>query len=93
MATDALKLKPKLSALEPHEHAAMTMEMLVNLFESAFQASDDFVGEQREWHLPRLQKAARLAMKLYGVAAFTAMERAKTPYGPSLLEKGVSLDE
>lgn len=80
-----MKTASKLSRLDPHEHAAMTVEMLTALFESAFQAADDFVGEQREWHVPRLRRAATLAMQLYGVAALTAMERAKTPYGDPLL--------
>lgn len=79
------KLVPRLSRLDPHEHAAMTLQMLTALFESAFQAPNDFCGEQREWHVPRLQQAARLAMQLYGIAAFEAMERAKTPYGDPLL--------
>ncbi len=59
-------------------------DALTALFESQQQASADFCGEQREWHLPRLNKAVLLLMEVFPQAALRAMERAKTPYGDLL---------
>lgn len=55
-------------------------EALTCLFESAEAADGDFCGEQREWHLPRLQRAAALMIKLFPNHAVQAMSVAKTPY-------------
>lgn len=55
-------------------------DALVSLFESWMQAPDDFCGEQREWHLPRLTKAATDLIQLFPQEAARALERAKSPY-------------
>lgn len=60
------------------------VEMIRNLLESQAQAGSDFCGEQREWHLPRLNAAALLAMELFPLQAVEAMESARTPYGDKL---------
>lgn len=55
-------------------------DALTALFESWEQGVDDFVGEQREWHLPRLTKAVNELFQLFPAEAARAIERAKTPY-------------
>ena len=56
-------------------------DVLVDFFESQQQADADFVGEQREWHLPRLNRAAKNLILLFPVEAALALSKAKTPYG------------
>jgi hypothetical protein len=41
------------------------VEALTVLYESYYQGGDDFCGEQREYHLPRLQKAAFFFINLF----------------------------
>ena len=55
-------------------------EALVNLFESLEAADGDFCGEQREWHLPRLQRCSTLMLKLFPCHCVRAIEQAKSPY-------------
>lgn len=55
-------------------------DALVDFFESQQQADADFVGEQREWHLPRLNRAAKTFMLLFPIESVMALERVKTPY-------------
>lgn len=50
------------------------------LFESSIAGNDDFCGEQRDWHLPRLRRAARILIALFPCHAGPAMDNAKTPY-------------
>lgn len=60
------------------------IEALTALLESQQQAEHDFVGEQREWHLPRLNRAASLLIRLFPREAGLAMTRAKNPWGDLL---------
>ena len=60
------------------------LEALQMIFESSEQAEYDFVGEQRDWHLPRLQKAAGLLVKLFPMHSVKAMGKAQTPYGDNV---------
>ena len=60
-------------------------DALVALFESQAQARYDFCGEQRAWHLPRLDQAAAALIQLFPREAAAAMRRAHDPYGNSLL--------
>lgn len=60
------------------------VELLRNLIESKVQAEYDFCGEQRDWHLPRLDAAFLLAAQLFPLQMGEAMEQAKTPYGDSI---------
>ena len=55
------------------------VQTLVALFESQQQADGDFCGEQREWHLPRLNKAALGVIELFPIEAAMALEKAKRP--------------
>lgn len=56
---------------------------LVDFFESQQQADADFVGEQRAWHLPRLNRAAKNFILLFPIESAAALGRIKTPYdGP-----------
>ena len=55
-------------------------EAFIAFFESQQQAADDFVGEQREWHLPRLNKAARIFLQQFPGIAGAALVKAKSPY-------------
>ena len=54
---------------------------LVNLFESQKQAEYDFCGEQREWHLPRLNNAVIGLMEVFPRELAEALEKVKTPFG------------
>lgn len=65
----------------------LLVEMLRNLIESKTQADSDFCGEQREWHLPRLNAMFALAAQLFPRELVEAMEGAKTPYGDDLVSK------
>jgi hypothetical protein len=55
-------------------------DALVALLESQQQAEYDFCGEQRAWHLPRLNRAARLLLTLFPMHTARALDRCKTPY-------------
>ena len=55
-------------------------DVLVDIFESQQMAAGDFCGEQREWHLPRLNRAVRNLMLLFPIEAARALDRVKTPY-------------
>ena len=55
-------------------------EALTCLFESLDAADGDFCGEQREWHLPRLQRCGVLMLKLFPCHTVRAVEQAKSPY-------------
>jgi len=55
-------------------------DVLVDIFESQQMADGDFCGEQREWHLPRLNRAARNLMLLFPIESANALSRVKTPY-------------
>jgi hypothetical protein len=63
------------------------VEMLRHLIESKVQASHDFCGEQRDWHLPRLNAAFALACGLFPNEIAEAMGEAKDPYGELLAGK------
>lgn len=56
------------------------VEALTNLLESQGQADGDFCGEQRAWHLPRLNRAVLLMLELFPLQAAEALDRMKTPY-------------
>lgn len=55
-------------------------EALKLLFESSKQADSDFCGEQRDWHLPRLQRSAGLLLALFPNHAAVALSDLRTPY-------------
>jgi len=61
--------------------------MLRNLIESKVQADHDFGGEQREWHLPRLNAAFALAAQLFPRELIDAMGEAMTPYGNKIVSE------
>ena len=63
--------------LDDHVAAEKVEEAMIALFESASQAPSDFCGAQREWHVPRLQKAMALLMEAFPSQAIRAMEKAK----------------
>jgi hypothetical protein len=56
------------------------VEALTCLFESQGAADGDFCGEQREWHKPRLDRAAFLMCKLFPNHVVHAMLKAKSPH-------------
>lgn len=64
--------------------SAELREALTCLFESVDAADGDFCGEQREWHLPRLQRASLLMIKLFPLHSARAIEVAKSPYGTGI---------
>ncbi len=51
------------------------------IIESTIQAPYDFCGEQREWHLPRLQRAMQVLMISYPALTVEVMKIVKDPYG------------
>jgi hypothetical protein len=55
-------------------------DALVNLLESQGAADGDFCGEQRMWHLPRLNRAVLLLLELFPMQAASALDRVKSPY-------------
>lgn len=55
-------------------------DILIDFFESQQQTDADFVGEQREWHLPRLNRVARDLTLMFPVETAWALSRMKTPY-------------
>lgn len=55
-------------------------QILIDLFESQQQAEYDFCGEQRDWHLPRLNRVAIGLMKLFPMQSIIALEKVKNPY-------------
>jgi hypothetical protein len=61
------------------------VEFLRNLVESQAQAVNDFCGEQRDWHLPRLNRCFMLAVDLFPAELTKAMMEAETPYGDRLV--------
>lgn len=61
------------------------VEMLRNLIESQQQAEHDFCGEQRSWHVKRLNRAFLLATELFPLEVVEAMGLSKNPYGDSLV--------
>jgi len=56
------------------------VQALTALWESLDAADGDFCGEQREWHLPRLQKAALLLLEVHPLESAEATSQAKSPY-------------
>jgi hypothetical protein len=56
------------------------VEALTNLLESQEQADGDFTGEQREWHLPRLNRAVILLLELFPLQSAQALDQVKKPY-------------
>ncbi len=64
----------------------LLVELLKNLIESKEQAAHDFVGEQGEWHLPRLNAAFAIAVRLFPHEMCDAMMQAVTPYGDKVSE-------
>jgi hypothetical protein len=67
--------------LTTKQRHARLVEMLRALLESKVQAEHDFSGEQREWHLPRLNTAFAIAAQLFPNELVEAMGEARTPYG------------
>jgi len=59
---------------------AKLVQALTALWESLDAADRDFCGEQRKWHLPRLQKAALLLTEVHPLEATEAISQAKSPY-------------
>ena len=55
------------------------LQALVHLVESQQQAEYDFCGEQREWHLPRLNNAVILLAQVFPDEMAKAMDEAKNP--------------
>lgn len=64
----------------------LLIEFLQALIESKVQAPYDFVGEQRKWHLPRLNKMFIIATQLFPQQIMEAMSQAVSPYGDKILE-------
>lgn len=60
-------------------------EFLQALIEVKFQAEYDLCGEQREWHVPRLQRMFVLACQMFPRQIVDAMEKAMTPYGDKVV--------
>ncbi len=79
-------LKHKAASVSvPHRDAVEIRAALIALAESACQAPEDFCGEQREWHLPRIKRAWVTFMGLFPAMAIEAMQAAKSPDGFSAL--------
>jgi len=66
------------------ERRAKLVRLIRAVQESAAQAPHDFCGDQRDWHLPRLQLAMLTLMELFPTESYEAFEGAKTPYGDAL---------
>jgi hypothetical protein len=64
----------------PKREPSQLENALKDFFESQQQADADFVGEQREWHLPRLNRAAKNFMLLFPIESAEALGRVKSPY-------------
>jgi hypothetical protein len=62
-------------------------DVLIAIIESGHQAGYDFCGEQREWHLPRIQKVMVFLMKQFPALTLEAFEVAKDPYGELLMKE------
>jgi hypothetical protein len=71
-------------AMIPPEYVEEFTDAIQALLESAAQAPYDFCGDQRAWHLPRLQKIQLTLMKLFPRQSIDAMLKAKDPYGNPL---------
>lgn len=56
------------------------VDALKALWESLQAADGDFCGEQREWHLPRLRKAAVILAQLHPHESLEALQLARSPY-------------
>jgi hypothetical protein len=69
-------------------HLKASQDELVQLcrdvLESANQAGYDFCGEQREWHLPRINRALQALTKLLPMQMGQAMELAEDPWGDKI---------
>ncbi len=65
----------------PHHGVAEVTEALRLLTEVKYQAEYDLCGEQRDFHLPRINTAWLLISKAFPAAFITAMETAKRPDG------------
>jgi len=55
------------------------------VIECASQAAHDLVGEQRAFHLPRMQLAMKVLMTNYPTLALSAMETAVDGWGDPLV--------
>jgi hypothetical protein len=62
-------------------------DVLIAIIESGHQAGYDFCGEQREWHLPRIQKVMLFLMKQFPTLTLEAFEVARDPYGELLMKE------
>jgi hypothetical protein len=62
-------------------------ETLVAALETHEHADGDFSGEQREWHLPRINKIAANLMLLFPEHLMAAFEVAKDAHGNRILDK------
>ena len=62
----------------------LLLELLRNLIECKMQAEHDLCGEQREWHLPRLNNVFTLAAQLFPLQLAEAMGQAHNPWGEPL---------
>ena len=58
--------------------------LLRNLIEVRHQAEYDLCGEQREFHLPRLNESFVLACQLFPVETCEAMTQAEDAYGQKI---------
>jgi hypothetical protein len=68
----------------PHSKYEELVPALTALFESVAQAKHDFCGEQREFHLPRLNKVFLTLVAIFPGQAADAMRLAKDPWGNPL---------
>ena len=60
-------------------------EFLQAFAEVFCQAGHDLCGEQREFHMPRLQRMFVLACTMFPRELVAAMEKAMTPYGEKVV--------
>ena len=67
-------------------------KLIINVIEVTQQAQHDFLGEQKEWHLPRLRNIDLSLRFLYPTMYYDAMLMAKTPYGGYLVEVDEDVD-
>jgi hypothetical protein len=65
----------------PHHDHRMIEDALTALYEATFQASMDLVGEQRDFILPRLDKATRAFMEVFPNLSVAALGQARDAWG------------
>lgn len=70
----------------PADRTDKLTEALRLLWESAEQAPHDFSGDQREWHVPRLARAAVIFAELFPTQSLRALHAARDPWGSPLVK-------